>query len=546
MNKKGLALFLSARVRPPPPPPNQGRYPHTPPSQSLPLPNSNMDPSLSGHHQANNISPSVILKDVKDWMQASMSIPAHKIEPVDTNLEKFSQGYLGLAQEDRRELILVLARDYDVNRTRVRDLMQQYLSLEPPHALNDGQSSGPEEGILSAFYRTERNLRDAIKPMYALFFERLNAYPGGLKLLVVLRADLLAILAKENMPSLRALDSYLKEKLVTWLSPASLGLHHITWDDSASLLEKIVAYEAVHPIKNLLDLKRRLGVGRRCFGYMHPAIYGEPLIFIEVALLKDVAVSIQDVLWDEPRTHECEASCALFYSITSTQPGLAGINLGKFLVKRVIELIRREMPHITTFATLSPIPGFMQWLLSKLASQLKLGKTEAEDASTLSHMGSGSVFRDNILLPEEEKMIVDSSVGYAVGNSGLEIMKNLLASTDNKWTKSDCLLKALKPPLLRLCARYLLQERKRGKALDPVANFHLQNGGTQMVERINWMADQSEKGIQQSAGLMVNYVYRLDHIEEYAELFIKEGHIHASPELQQYVECKFCLLRSKI
>ncbi|XP_039131115.1 malonyl-CoA decarboxylase, mitochondrial isoform X2 [Dioscorea cayenensis subsp. rotundata] len=536
MNKKGLALFLRARVRPPHPPlpPNQGRYPDSPPSQSLPLPNSNMDPSLSNHHRANNISPSLMLKDVKDWMHASMSIPAHKIEPVDTNLENFLQGYLGLAQEDRRELILVLAKDYDVNRTRVRDLMQQYLSLEPPHALNDGHSSGPEEeGILSAFYRTERNLRDAIKPMYALFFERLNAYPGGLKLLVVLRADLLAILAKENIPSLRALDSFLKEKLITWLSPASLGLHHITWDDSASLLEKIVAYEAVHPIKNLLDLKRRLGVGRRCFGYMHPAIYGEPLIFIEVALLKDVAVSIQDVLWDEPPTPECEASCALFYSITSTQPGLAGINLGKFLIKRVIELIRREMPHITTFATLSPIPGFMQWLLSKLASQFKIGKTETEDASTLSHMGFGSVFRENILLPEEEKMIVDSSVGYAVGNSGLEIMKNLLASTNNEWIKSDCLLKALKPPLLRLCARYLLKERKRGKALDPVANFHLQNGA--MIERINWMADQSEKGLQQSAGLMVNYVYRLDHIEEYAELFINEGRIHASPALQQYV-----------
>ncbi|KAJ0965467.1 hypothetical protein J5N97_026605 [Dioscorea zingiberensis] len=266
---------------------------------------------------------------------------------------------------------------------------------------------------------------------------------------------------------------------------------------------------------------------------MHPAIYGEPLIFIEVALLKDVAVSIQDVLWDEPPTPECEASCALFYSITSTQPGLSGINLGKFLIKRVIELLRRDMPHIMTFATLSPIPGFMQWLLSKLASQLKLAKTETEDSSTSSHIGSGSVFRENILLPEEEKMIVNSSVGSAVGKSGLEIMENLLRSTNSEWAKSDC-LDVLKHPLLRLCARYLLKERKRGKALDPVANFHLQNGA--MIERINWMADQSEKGIQQSAGIMVNYVYRLDHIEEYAQSFINEGCIHASPDLHEYVK----------
>lgn len=332
--------------------------------------------------------------------------------------------------------------------------------------------------------------------------------------------------------SLRALDSYLKEKLSTWLSPATLELHQITWDDPASLLEKIVAYEAVHPISNLIDLKRRLGLGRRCFGYLHPAIPGEPLIFIEVALMKNVAQTVQEVLWDDPPSPECEATSALFYSISSTQPGLQGINLGRFLIKRVITLVKREMINISTFATLSPIPGYMQWLLSKLASQSKL--SEGEDIQHSPADTSGSTFWENILEPEEERALMDASVEFTSGKNSMEVLFNLLTSSNHEWTSSDKLLSALKPPLMRLCARYLLQEKKRGKALDSVANFHLQNGA--MVERINWMADRSEKGLNQSGGIMVNYVYRLEKIEDYAQSYFSTGHIHTSSDLSRYVE----------
>ncbi|KAA3478771.1 malonyl-CoA decarboxylase, mitochondrial isoform X2 [Gossypium australe] len=184
------------------------------------------------------------------------------------------------------------------------------------------------------------------------------------------------------------------------------------------------------------------------------------------------------------------------------------------------------------FATLSPIPGFMQWLLSKLASQSKLAK--AEDISRSSADRSGLTFYENILEPEEERALIDSLGDLASGKSGMEIMLNLLTPTSHEWTNSDKLLSALKPPLMRLCARYLLQEKKRGKALDSVANFHLQNGA--MVQRINWMADQSEKGLNQSAGIMVNYVYRPENIEEYAQSYFSKGHIHSSYDVKRYIQ----------
>lgn len=523
-NKKGLVILMRARMGDTAAVGNQspGIVPLPPPKED--------DRCEEGSGSGSGVT----LKEVKEWMRSSISIPTGRSEPADANLEDFSQGYMKLPQEGRKELLLALSRDYDVKRERVRELMRQYLSIDLDNSMMDENSSCAEhENALAVLYRTEKNLRDALKPMYAAFFERLVANPGGLKLLVVFRADLLSLLSKENTPSIRSLESHLKEKLITWLSPAALELHQITWDDAASLLEKIVAYEAVHPIRSLLDLKRRLSVGRRCFGYLHPAIPGEPLIFIEVALLKEIAKSIQEVLWDDPPIPESAATCALFYSISSTQAGLSGINLGKFLIKRVVELLRREMPHITVFATLSPLPGYMQWLLSKLASQLKLANLESECTEDLSKRESCSTFKENILLEEEEKMILAATRECTGGKTAMEVLYNLLTSTKSDWTKSDQLLAALQPLLMRLCVRYLLKEKKRGKALDAVANFHLQNGA--MVERINWMGDNSEKGIQQSGGIMVNYVYRLDEIEENAQSYFSTGHINASCSLHQYL-----------
>ncbi|PON52145.1 Malonyl-CoA decarboxylase [Parasponia andersonii] len=544
MNKKGLAILLRTRMRPTDP----TNLPYSPNSLNNVV---NQNLSNSEENRSNggvvryvpeqgksnpNSSSNKTERDfehVRESMHSAISM--NKTEVLDSVLNDFSEGYFSLSYEFRRRLLLVLAKEYDLNRTQVRDLIKQYLGLELPTRGDNAQSDDhlEEESMLSSFYRIERNLRLALKPMYEVLFERLNTHPGGLKFLSILRSDILSIIAKENFASLRALDSYLKEKLSTWLSPAALELHQITWDDPASLLEKIVAFEAVHPISNLIDLKRRLGVGRRCFGYFHSAIPGEPLIFIEVALMKNIAQTIQEVLWDDPPIPEREATCALFYSISSTQPGLSGINLGKFLIKRVITLVKRDMPHISAFATLSPIPGYMQWLLSKLASQLKLAEGEIP---AFSSANSDSTFWENILEPEEESELMEASSGVVAGNSGMEVTFKLLTSMNYEWTNSTKLLSVLKTPLMRLCARYLLQEKKRGKALDSVANFHLQNGA--MIERINWMADRSEKGLRQSGGIMVNYVYRVESIEEYSHSYFSTGQIHSSSDLCHLVELK--------
>ncbi|XP_057795055.1 uncharacterized protein LOC131011287 isoform X2 [Salvia miltiorrhiza] len=507
-NRKALSILMRARMRPLSPTTNRINQMQFPPIDGVGngRVSTSQDASATFHTD---------FKRVQQSMHAAISM--NKTEILDVALDDFSEGYYALPKENRRTLLLTLAREYDLNRKQVRDLMKQYLGLELPSSDKPVENPHVGEGSFSAFYRIERNLRESLKPMYEVLFERLNTHPGGLRFLSIMRADILSFLAEENIALLRALDSYLKEKLITWLSPANLQLHHITWDDSASLLEKIVAHEAVHPISNLLDLKRRLGMGRRCFGYLHPAIPGEPLIFIEVALMKHVAQTIQEVLWDDPPIPECEATCALFYSISSTQPGLSGINLGKFLIKRVIDLVRRDMPTISTFATLSPIPGYMQWLLSKLAP------TEISD----------STFSENLLTPEEESALLEATEEFTIGKNGMEVMRNLL-STSDQWINSEKLSSVLRTPLTRLCARYLLQEKKRGKALDSVGNFHLQNGA--MVGRINWMADRSEKGLEQSAGIMVNYIYEVEHIEENAQSYFGVGEIRASDEVRSYLE----------
>lgn len=438
----------------------------------------------------------------------------------NATLRQLREDYLRMNMDYRQRALVVLGTQFGVDRESVKGLIQHYLSLKPADSTAEpSEGTSSDSGSDAAHYRTERDLRAALIPLSSRLFEQMNGQVGGLKFLVDLRADLKTALHTNNLAALRALDSDLQGLFATWLSPACLELHRITWTDSACLLEKIVTYEAVHPITNLYDLKRRLGAGRRCFGYFHPAMPGEPLVFIEVALTKGIESSVQKVLFGEPPCEETEATSAVFYSITSTQPGLKGIDLGNFLIKRVVHLLRQEMPEVQTFATLSPIPGFMKWLLAKLATQCKLIE-ESKDQSEIHKL------REDLLLPEEEKKLEACRDGEN-SRGAVQFMYDILCTGKHEWASSEKLVEALRPPLLRLCARYILQEKKRGAALDPVTNFHVRNGAS--VEQLNWMGDTSRKGLDASAGLMVNYRYRLEDIEANNQAYLNRRVIAASP-----------------
>ena len=299
----------------------------------------------------------------------------------------------------------------------------------------------------------------------------LNTSPNGMSDLLAMREALLDALP--GHPELRPLDEDFLHLLRAWFNRGFLELRRIDWHTPAFVLEKIIEYEAVHQILDWEDLRRRLEADRRCFGFFHPSLPDEPLIFVEVALCRGLASSVQDLIFGavEP---DLEADTAVFYSISNCQRGLVGTSFGNFLIKQVVHELAVEMPGLRTFATLSPIPGFRKWL-ARAAGE---GRWEDE------------------------------------GDPGD------VESPD--WPADD-----LRPRVLRLCARYLLHEKRGRQPLDPVARFHLRNGAR--LERLNWMADPSASGLAQSGGVMVNYVYDEAEVVANHEAYVNEGRIaHAS------------------
>ncbi len=350
-------------------------------------------------------------------------------------------------------------------------------------------------------------LRQAAAAPRVRLLTQFTSIPEGVKFIVDLRAELMQ-LAKED-PVLQALDDDLRALLAAWFDVGFLELRGIDWNSPASLLEKLVGYEAVHEIRGWRDLKNRLDSDRRCYAFFHPAMAGEPLIFVEVALVKGLAGDIRTLLDAKaPVTDPTSADTAIFYSISNCQKGLAGISFGNFLIKQVVERLSLTLPNLKTFATLSPIPGFRRWI------ETKLSEGEA-------------------LLSAEESAALDAALRAHAGGEGEQgetPLARLLARRG--WHRDPTLAEKARPILMRLCARYLLAESgRRGRALDPVAHFHLTNGAR--AERLNWLADTSEKGLRESAGLMVNYLYDLDAIEANHELYVGEGKRAASAALKR-------------
>lgn len=397
------------------------------------------------------------------------------------------RAYMALNEDGRRRFLKLLAESYDLDR----------------EAVDRAAAALGEARDLEARRQAERRLRAALIPPRVRLLTQFNALPQGVKFLVDLRAELLKF-ARDDA-DLRALDDDLRELLVSWFDVGFLDLRQITWNAPASLLEKLVAYEAVHQIRSWEDLKNRLDSDRRCYAFFHPRMPDEPLIFVEVALVNGIADSVQFVLDEKaPDLDPNEADTAIFYSISNAQAGLAGVSFGDFLIKRVAQDLQRELPNLRTFATLSPVPGFRAWLMRALQEQ-----------------GEG------LLLPDEREALC-----RAAGESdAAAALKTLL---NRRWLDDPVAEAALKPPLMRLCARYLLVERDRGRALDRVAHFHLTNGAR--LERINWKGDVSANGLRQSAGLMVNYLYKLSDIERNHEAYRGEGRAAASNAVRRLIK----------
>ncbi|MCB1887454.1 MAG: malonyl-CoA decarboxylase [Rhodocyclaceae bacterium] len=341
----------------------------------------------------------------------------------------------------------------------------------------------------------EAGLRRAMRSRRIRILTQFTAIPQGVKFLVDMRVDLLRFLRDD--PELQALDRELQTRLSAWFDIGFLTLERITWQSPAALLEKLVEYEAVHEIRSWQDLKNRLDSDRRCYAFFHPRMPLEPLIFVEVALLEGLAGRVQPLL-DEtaPVQDASRANTAIFYSISNTQVGLRGVSFGNFLLKRVIEDLQRDFPALKTFATLSPIPQLRAW-----AGTHPDEVAAAFDDKDWKHLSAAGIA--NARSPLLAKVLDDPST----------------------W-QDETLADLLKAPLTRLAARYLVHARKGGLPFDPVARFHLGNGAR--VERLNWLGDTSEKGIGQSWGMMVNYLYDPDAIESHVETFAREGRVARS------------------
>lgn len=388
--------------------------------------------------------------------------------------------YLGLDDEGKLRFLRLLATDYGTDRT-LRDEAMAAIA---------GASDEPD------IVRAERQLRDALVPRRAILLTQFNALDQGVKFLVDMRADLLRLAGKDAQ--LRELSNDLRDLLTSWFDIGFLELRQISWDSSAALLERLIAYEAVHEIRSWDDLKNRLDSDRRCFAFFHPRMPDEPLIFVEVALVTGLADNVAELLdEDTPAIDPAGADTAIFYSISNAQAGLAGVSFGNFLIKRVVDELARDLPNLKTFATLSPIPGFRRWLSRQV---------EADDGD---------------LLREDEAAALAEFAGDQAGAQSLTTLLD-----DPTWLDSPKQVSTLQPILMRNCARYLLQERRNGRAADPVAHFHLSNGAR--LERLNWLGDKSENGLGNAAGLMVNYLYRLSDIEKNYESYTGNGLVAAA------------------
>ena len=376
--------------------------------------------------------------------------------------------YQELTLENKLLFFQKINEKYKPNHTKVAEAIETY------------QKTQNDKNLYNLFITSEGKRRE--------LFKRMNMAPNGISTIVSLREDLLKVLGEHK--DLKPLDDDLRELFKSWFNPGFLKLAKITWDTKAAVLEKIMKYERVHEIKDMDELKRRLGEDRRFFSYFHPALEDEPIIFVQVALTNGLGKSIQEIT--KPRTEgDKKYDSATFYSISNCQEGLSRVTLGNFLIKRVVFEIQEELPNIKNFGTLSPIPGFRDWF----------------------------------------SYLEDNKIKNIIGNIPIENIK-FLKSPDLK--PGDPRIVSNKDALLKLVSHYLINEKNHKKLpVNDVCRFHLGNGA--IIDDIIINANVSEVGLNRSFGVMVNYLYELKSIEKNHEDYINNKKVIVSDKVKKLI-----------
>lgn len=402
-------------------------------------------------------------------VQASSQPPAQRLEASCAELMRRGGEASRIAVAE--QALAAYAELDDQEKTRFFRMLLESYSADPA-ALRSAYAdwdAGQSEAALQSLF-------EAVEPRRQSLLRMLNHAAGGTLQLVRMRQDLLRLM--REAPELAPLDCDFGHLLSSWFNRGFLVMRRIDWNSPAAILEKIVAYEAVHEIKDWNDLRRRLEPSdRRCYGFFHPATGDEPLIFVEVALCQGIPGAIGPLLAGDSAGGSAAADTAVFYSISNCQPGLKGVSFGNFLIKQVVRSLSQELPQIRTFVTLSPAPGFARWLAA-----------------------------------QDEHDAQDLSAELAAG----------------RWQQDEGLRQVLAPRVQYWAARYFVHGKTgAGLPADPVARFHLGNGAS--AHRINWPADYAEGALRRAHGLMINYLYELDQIEARHEAFAGAGTVTSGP-----------------
>ncbi len=396
--------------------------------------------------------------------------------------------------------------------TRAKETLALYAALDTTQrvrffeSLKFDFSPDPEKvlGAAHAYAHESSSVNLAVlttvtEPPRQELLRRLNRAPGGTHAIVGMRVKLLDALRKDH--ELTQVDDDFRHLLSSWFNPGFLELRRVDWNSPAALLEQVIQHEAVHEVRGWGDLRRRLQQDRRCFAFFHPAIPGEPLIFVEVALLSEMASEIGSLIDVNALAGDlANVKTAVFYAISNCQPGLRGVSLGNFLIKQVVDTLLQDVPRVRDFCTLSPIPGFRDWLKARAVQGFAAG--------------------DNRVSNKLRKALaaVCTGLSSAYGASATDLRAQTKA------------INGMKRELCTLCAAYLMGiGESAGTSSDAVARFHLNNGAR--LDRLNWAADDSDKGLKQSLGLMVNYVYERRRIEHNHEQFVR-GRTMASSDVE--------------